>query len=188
MTEARNDQQDEHEDGPPYPTFNERKIQNNKAPIFSRAYQRLMWPIQGEFPSAISVMTENTPQPLFNPETGEWHEIASQSITNIKVSSLEASLENLDSWERQWERMHMEHADPAYDECEFVTDSDLDDDERDWDEDSDTGILVHCCGEDRPFDKKGLTLEVRPSPENGFVTVKDYIGGKYLHLYVSKRA
>jgi hypothetical protein len=85
----------------------------------------------------------------------------------------------------------MEHADPAYDECEFVTYGDLDNDVRpfaeepmredwtwSWDESSDTEILVHCCGEDRPLGKKGLTLEVRPSPGNDFVTVKDYVGGK----------
>jgi hypothetical protein len=185
MAEARSDQQD----GPPYPTFNERKIENNKAPIFSGAYERLIWPVRGEFPSAISVMTEprrNDPQPLFNPATGEWHEISSQSITNLKVSSLEASLVNLDSWERQWERIHMEHADPSYDECEFVINGDLDDDERDWDEDPDTEILVHCCGEDRPFDKKGFTLEVHSSSGNDYVTVKDYIGGKCLHSCTSR--
>ncbi|CAD0107891.1 unnamed protein product [Aureobasidium uvarum] len=192
MAETQNTQQDE--DSPPYPTFNERKIEDNKRPYFSAAFKRLIWPVRGEFPSAISVMPEphrniGTPQPLFNPETGEWHEITSQSITDTKVSHLEASLANLDSWERNWERVHMEHADPEYDECEFVTYGDLDNDERpfageperedgtwSWDESSDTEILVHCCGEDRPLGKEGLTLEVRPSSENNFVTVKDYVG------------
>ena len=85
----------------------------------------------------------------------------------------------------------MEHADPAYDECEFVTYGDLNNDVRpfakeperqdgtwSWDEPSDTEILVRCCGEDRPLGKKGLTLEVHPSPGNDFVTVKDYVGGE----------
>ncbi|KEQ95631.1 hypothetical protein AUEXF2481DRAFT_39481 [Aureobasidium subglaciale EXF-2481] len=191
MAKAQNTR---NEDGPPYPTFNERKTENNKAPTFSAAYERLIWPIRGEFPSAISVMTEphrntGTLRPLFNIETGDWHEIASQAITNTKVSYLEASLVNLDSWDRKWEQQHMEHADPAYDECEFVTYGDLDNDVRpfaedpmredgtwSWDEPSDTEILIYCCNEDRPLGKKGLTLEVRPSPENDFVTVKDYVG------------
>jgi hypothetical protein len=133
MADAQHVQQDA--DGPPYPTFSERRYENGKAPIFSGAYERLIWPIRGEFPSAIAVMpvphrNTGTPEPFFNPETGEWHAIASQSITNTKVSSLEASLSNLDSWDRTWERKHMEHADPAYDECEFVTYGDLNNDVR----------------------------------------------------------
>jgi hypothetical protein len=193
MAETRDARQDE--DGPPYPTFDERRIEGNR-PVFSGAYERLIWPVRDEFLSAISVMTgphrdTGTPRPLFDTETGEWHEIASQSITNAKVSSLEASLVNLDSWDRKWERMHMEHADPAYDECEFVTYGDLDNDVRpwaeepmredgtwSWDESSDTEILVHCCGEDRPLGKTGLTLKIRASPGNDFVTVKDYVGGE----------
>ena len=192
MPETRNTQQDE--DGPPYPTYSERRFEDNKRPYFSTAFERLIWPVRGEFPSAISVMIGpqqniGTPQPLFNPETGEWHEIASQSITNTKVSHLEASLADLDFWDRTWERFHMEHADPAFDECEFVTYDDLDNDVRpfaqeperedgtwSWDERSDTEILIHCCDEDRPLGKQGLTLEVRPSPGNDFVTVKDYVG------------
>jgi hypothetical protein len=89
----------------------------------------------------------------------------------------------------------MEHADPAYDECEYVTYGDLNNDERpfaqeperqdgtwSWDEPSDTEILVRCCGEDRPLGKRGLTLDVRPSPGNDFVTVKDYVGGEFWSL------
>lgn len=194
MAEARSVRQDE--DGLPYPTFSERRYENEKAPIFSGAYERLIWPVRGEFPSAITVMSEphrdtGTPEPLFNPKNGEWHEIASKSITNAKVSSLGASLLNLDSWDRNWERKHMEHADSAYSECEFVTHGDLNNDVRpfaeeperrdgtwSWDEPSDTEILVRCCGEDRPLGKIGLTLEVHPLPGNDFVTVKDYVGGE----------
>jgi hypothetical protein len=200
MSDARIVRQDE--DGPPYPTFNERRYENEKAPLFSRAYERFVWPIRGEFPSAITVMPEphrntGTPEPLFNPETGEWHEVASQSITATKVSYLQALLLNLDSWDRNWERKHMEHADPAYDECEFVSYGDLDhgvrpfaeEPERQdgtwgWDEPSDTEILIRCCGEDRPLGKRGLTLEVRPSPGNDFVTAKDYVGGEWSHRCV----
>ena len=194
MAEARDVRRNE--DATPYPAFNERRSANEKAPIFLGAYERLVWPIRGEFPSAITVMSEShcntgTPEPFYNPETGEWHAIASQSITNTKVSCVEASLSNLDSWDRNWERKHMEHADPAYDECEFVTYGDLNNDVRpfaeeperqggtwSWDEPSDTEILVRCCDEDRPLGRKGLTLEVRPSPGNDFVTVKDYVGGE----------
>jgi hypothetical protein len=91
----------------------------------------------------------------------------------------------------------MEHADPAYDECEFVSYGDLDhgvrpfaeEPERQdgtwgWDEPSDTEILIRCCGEDRPLGKRGLTLEVRPSPGNDFVTAKDYVGGEWSHRCV----
>ncbi|KEQ62596.1 uncharacterized protein M437DRAFT_49717 [Aureobasidium melanogenum CBS 110374] len=199
MAEARNAQKDE-DDKPPYPTFMERWIENSRAPRFAAAFGRLIWPIQGEFPSTISVMAEphqdtGTLQPLFDSETGEWHKIASQSITDSKVSYIEASVVNLDNWDRRWERLHMEHADPAYDECKFVTYGDLDngirpfaeDPEREdgtwsWDERSDTEILVHCCDEDRPLDKQYLTLKVRPSLGNDFVTVKDYVGAVHSWL------
>jgi hypothetical protein len=207
MADARKVQKND-EDRPPYLSFDESRYANGKAPLFSGAYERLIWPLRGEFPSAISVMVEahrntGTPETFFNPETGKWHEVASQSITNPKVSHLEASLSNLDAWDRTWERKHMEHADPAYDECEYVTYGDLSNDERpfvqeperqdgtwSWDEPSDTEILVRCCGEDRPLGKTGLTLEVCPSPENDFVTIRDYVGGELVVFGVctSKRA
>jgi hypothetical protein len=160
----------------------------------------LIWPITGEFPFAISVMKvrrRNTgdAEPLFNPATGEWHEIASHSITRKKVSAIEASVRNLDEWSYDWEDYHMEHADPENPECEYITYGDLSDDDRpfaanpmredwtwDWEEDSDKEFLVRCCGEDRPLGKAGRTLEVRPSEGNDFVTIKDYVGGKSVAL------
>jgi hypothetical protein len=180
-----------------YPTYLERHLEG-KRPMFSQAYERLIWPIRGDFPSVIQVMPGprrniGTPESLFNLETGEWHEIASQSITDPAVSHLEASLTNLECWDRRWERKHMDHADPADAECEFVTYGELNNDVRpfaqdidredgtlSWDELEDKEILVHCCGEERPLGGWDVTLEVRPSPENEFVTVKDYVSGEYI--------
>jgi hypothetical protein len=184
------------DDGPPYPTFTELRIAGERVPVFSAAFERLIWPIRGEFPSAISVMEGNLDnpgniEPLFNSETGEWHAIASEPTTTRKVSGLEASLTNLDSWGPKWEREHEEHADPTWEGCRYVTYGDLDNDVRpfaaeperedgtwSWDEASDTEFLIYCCGQDRPLGKAGLRLEVRPSPGNDFVTIKDYVGGK----------
>jgi hypothetical protein len=42
MAETQNAEQVE--DGPPYPSFDERKFQDNKRPYFSAAYERLIWP------------------------------------------------------------------------------------------------------------------------------------------------
>jgi hypothetical protein len=36
-----------------------------------------------------------------------------------RLSCFEASFENLDSWDRGWERKYVEHADAAHEECEF---------------------------------------------------------------------
>lgn len=185
-------------DRPPYPTFTELKIRGERVPEFSAAYERLIWPVTGNlpFPSAISVMEGNIRnpgriEPLLNTETGEWHEIASQPITERKVSGLAASLQNLETWGRRWARYHEEHADPARDGCEYVTYGDLDNDVRpwaqeperedgtwSWDEASDTEILVRCCGQDRPMGLEGLTLDVRPTLGHDFVTIKDYVGGE----------
>jgi hypothetical protein len=186
MADARHD-----EDGPPYLTFTELRIAGERVPLFSEAYERLTWPISGEFPSAISVVGGTHVEPLFNSATGEWHDIASHPITRKRVSGLEASLTNLESWDRKWERLHEEHADPAWEGCEYVTYGDLNNDVRpfaveperedgtwSWDEPSDKEILVRCCGEERPLGKKGLMLEVRPSPGNDFITIKDYVGGE----------
>lgn len=197
MGDAQTTQQAE--DGPPFPTYAERKVQDGRAPRITEAYRRLIWPISGEFPSAILVMKEpqkNTgdAEPLFNPETGEWHEIASHSITKKKVSAIKASLYNLDAWSTMWGEFHMEHADPEDPQCEYITYDDLSDDDRPfaenpmredgtwngWEEDSDTEFLVRCCGEDRPLNKAGRKIEVRPSEGNDFVTVKDYVGGEFV--------
>lgn len=85
----------------------------------------------------------------------------------------------------------MDHADPAYDECEFVTYGDLDNDVRpfaqdidredgtlSWDEPEDKEILVYCGGEERPLGGWDVALEVRAGPGNEFVTVGDYVSGK----------
>lgn len=186
------------EDGPPFPTFLERKVQDGIQTFISRSYQRLIWPLTGEFPSAISVMKKphqdtGDEEPFFNPETGERHEIASHSITKKKVSAIEAHLWNLDAWSMLWEEEHIEHADPANPKCEYITYGDLDDDDRpwaenpmredwtwSWEEDSDKEFLIRCCGKDRPLGKAGRRLEVRPSEGNDFVTIKDYVGGEFV--------
>jgi hypothetical protein len=189
------------EDRPPFPTYAEFEEQDGRPPDISEAYQRLIWPITGDFPSAILVMKEpqkNTgdAEPFFNPETGEWHEIASHSITSEKVSAIEASVYNLEAWSTVWGDYHMEHANPENPQCEYVTYGDLSDDERPfaenpmredwtwngWEEDSDTEFLSRCCGQDRPIGKVGRTLEVRPSEGNDFVSIKDYVGGEFIAL------
>lgn len=186
----------QNEDGPPYPTYNERKAKDRKPPLFERPFERLIWPIRGDFPFAIFVMKEpyqnvGDPEPLFNTETGEWHEIATQSITDKKISFVEASLENLNEYDDYWMEFHMEHAEHGDGNCESVAYGDLSDDlrggvpdeereEGSWrrDETSNKEILIRCCDEDRPLDKTNLSVEVRPSPGNDFITVRDYVGSE----------
>lgn len=83
---------------------------------------------------------------------------------------------------------HRDHAGGEFDP-EYVTYRDLSDEDRpfandpkedgSWEEDSDTEFLVKCCGEDRPLRKRGIKLVVTHSAGNRFVTVHDYVSGKY---------
>jgi hypothetical protein len=172
-------------DGPPYRSFKELRRDEVRV-LFSPAAKRLFWPLEGVFPTAISVM--KTPrsadelEPFFQPDTGgngsgTWHE-----ISHLPVYDLE-------QWEFDWMAWHKDHDGPEFDR-EYVTYGDLDDEVRpyanepkedgSWEEDSDTEFLVKCCGDDRPLRKRGLKLVVTPSEgSESFVTVRDYVSGKF---------
>lgn len=163
---------------------------------FTPAVKRLFWPLDGVFPTAISVMkTPRRPEdlePYFQSDaggdgSGMWHEISQLPLTEPKVSSIEASVYDLDQWESDWVAWHENHTGDEF-EQEYVTYGDLSDEDRpyakeqkedlSWEEDSDTEFLVYCCGEDRPLRKRGIKLLVTPSAGNYFVTVHDYLSGK----------
>lgn len=191
MVAAHSSQPDE----PPYPSFE--KLRSNKERVlFSPAAKRLYWPLEGVFPSAISVMrtarSVGELEPFFRPDTshsgsGIWHEISTLPLTDPKVSSVEASLRDLDQWESDWLAWHSDHTAPEFD-AEYITYGDLGDEDRpyatepnedgSWEEDSDAEFLIRCCGDDRPLRKIGLKIKVAPSSGNNFVTVHDYVSGK----------
>lgn len=180
-------------DAGPYRSFRELRDDPNAAVVFSRAAKRLFWPLDGVFPTALSVMmtprSADDLEPYFqqNPAGGIWHEIAQLSLTEPKVSSVEVSVYDLEQWESDWVAWHGHHegepADPKY-----ATYGDLSDDDRpyakelkedgSWEEDSDTEFLVRCCGQDRPLGKRGKKLVVTPAAGGHFVTVHDYVSGE----------
>lgn len=181
------------DDGPPYHSFKELRNDPNVAVVFSPAAKRLFWPLDGVFPTALSVM--KTPhsadylEPYFQqtPGGGIWHETAQLPLTDPKVSSVEASVYDLEQWESHWVAWHGHHeGEPA--NPEYVTYGDLSDEDRpyakepkedgSWEEDSDTEFLVRCCGQDRPLRKRGRKLAVTPAAGRDFVTVNDYISGE----------
>lgn len=184
---------DQSDEGPPYRSFKELRDDPNVAIVFSQAAKRLFWPLDGVFPTTISVMktprSANDLEPYFQQtlEGGIWHEIAQQPLTEPKVSSIEASVYDLEQWESDWVEWHGHHegelADP-----EFVTYGDLQDEDRpfakeqkedgSWEEDSDTEFLIRCCGQDRPLRKRGQKLLVTPAAGSHFVTVHDYVSGE----------
>ncbi|KAI9643834.1 hypothetical protein NHQ30_007185 [Ciborinia camelliae] len=160
--------------------------------LFSPATKRLFWPLDGVFPTSISVMkTPRSPddlEPYFQPNIGGrgspiWHEISRLPLTEPKVSSIEASVYDLNQWEFDWVAWHRDHAGGELNP-EYATYGDLSDKDRPyannkkkdgrW-EDSDTEFLLKCCGEDRPLGKRGIKLVVTPSAGNHFVTVHDYV-------------
>ncbi|EAA30161.2 hypothetical protein GE21DRAFT_5408 [Neurospora crassa] len=162
---------------------------------------RLVWEFKGTFPSAISVMSNDSGaqghlEPFFkpadatddqNPEntsTGTYHPIALLPMTDPPASLMTVASVDLDSWEKNWVESHEWHSQVH---GEFVTYGDLDDDIRpwlddpkeedpyNWEADSDTEFLIKCCGEDRPVRTWGRRLKVTPGGAGGFVTIRDYI-------------
>ncbi|KJZ72720.1 hypothetical protein HIM_07912 [Hirsutella minnesotensis 3608] len=98
--------------------------------LLSAAFKRLCWPLQGAFPSAMSVMrtARNSAEldPFFQPDgSGTWHEISSLPMTNRKVSSIGTLIWDLDQWEFDWVVAHREYA-----AAEYVPYGDLSDEDR----------------------------------------------------------
>lgn len=93
------------DEGPPYRSFNELQYNPTVAVYFSPAAKRLFWPLDGVFPTALSVM--KTPrsaddlEPYFQQtlDGGIWHKIAQLPMTKPKVSSVEVSVYDLEQWE-----------------------------------------------------------------------------------------
>ena len=188
------------EGAPPYPSFNQLRADRARA-LFSPAARRLYWPLADDYPSVISVMRTSRYDGQLDPfyqhgqgdsSSGTWHEIASLPLTEPKVSSIEATLRDLDQWESDWVAWHGEHSAPEFNP-EYVMYGDLSDEDRpygnepnedgSWEVDSDTEFLVRCCGQDRPLRKRGLKIEVTSSTGNSFVTVRDYVSGKSTTLH-----
>lgn len=179
----------------PHRSFKELRSDPAVAVVFSPAAKRLVWPLDGVFPTALSVM--QTPrsaddlEPYFQQTLGgggTWHEIAQLPLTEPEVSSVEASVYDLERWESDWVAWHGYHEGEPGAGPEYVTYGDLSDEDRpyatepkedgSWEEDSDTEFLVRCCGQDRPLRKRGRTLVVTPAAGGHFVTVHDYVSGE----------
>ncbi|KAI7775117.1 LysM domain-containing protein [Diaporthe eres] len=157
------------DEGPPYRSFNELQYNPTVGVYFSPAAKRLFWPLDGVFPTALSVM--KTPrsaddlEPYFQqtPGGGICHEIAQLPMTKPKVLSIEVSIYDLEQWEWNW----VNDEDRPY-AAEAKEDGS-------WEDSSDTEFLIRCCGEDRPLRKRGQKLVVTPAASGYFVTVHDYV-------------
>jgi hypothetical protein len=180
-------------DEPPYPSYEERK-RNGEGVAFVDAIDRVYWPMEGSFPSNIAVLKEcrgmqQPLEPFFRPdigsdETGTWHEIALLSTITKKVSSIDASIREFDTWLSDWMHYHECHKEAVYvpwddlpkEDRPYVSEADEDDENgyQPWEEDH----IVRCCGEDLPRIDLPKTLTVRPSDGVDFVTVRDFVGGK----------
>lgn len=146
-------------------------------------------------------------EPLCDPETGKWHPIADSPITEPRVSSVKVSIHELDNWEDTWCERHWDHSEPHLPDTDLdhhdrgevlwsITEeyrrkfldgsegatgsgSDGGDDENDSDDDEieDGAVLLRCCGEDRPRDKKASIVVTASDtgPDAGYVTIRDYV-------------
>ncbi|GKT52005.1 uncharacterized protein ColSpa_12186 [Colletotrichum spaethianum] len=175
------------DEGPPYRSFKELRGDPTVAVVFSAAAKRLFWPLDGVFPTALSVMkttrSADDLEPYFQQTLGGgiWHEIAQLPLTEPKVSSVEASVYDLEQWEFNWVAWHAHH------EGSRLTRnmSQLKEDGS-WEEDSDTEFLIRCCGQDRPLRKRGQKLVVTPAAGGHFVTVHDYVSGLRPDILLAK--
>lgn len=178
----------------PYPSFEEYR-ENRKGVAATDNARRIYWPLQGDFPSKMAYMKRegrnrrlnslDDMEPLYEPETDTWHEIALQPLTTRKVSSITVGIRELNEWDGRWEAFHEECSES---QKEYVTYGDLDDETRpyrmdgaedgNWEEDSDTEFLIACCGKERPIGKGWKSIQVVPSEGQDFVTVKDYLSSK----------
>lgn len=86
----------------PYHFLKELRGDPSAPVVLSTAAKRLFWPLDGAFPSALSVMkTPRSADDLDSyfqqtPEGVIWHEIAQQSLTEPRISSVEASVHDLE--------------------------------------------------------------------------------------------
>ncbi|KAL5327698.1 hypothetical protein ACEPPN_005401 [Leptodophora sp. 'Broadleaf-Isolate-01'] len=100
----------------------------------------LIWPLTGPLDSA-AILTKQgptAPEPYYNVTTGQYHTLATSSLTELKISSTTVRASELE--------LHAQHSDPDAD------DNGPDVEWRaipDWDPDVDDGEmqLVKCCGE-----------------------------------------
>ncbi|KAF2271268.1 uncharacterized protein EI97DRAFT_364717, partial [Westerdykella ornata] len=141
--------------------------------------QRLYWPVEGSWETAIRVMqhVHYDPSVPLGPYLHQETAILQSPLTEPKISSVTVRVQQLECWEDEWMEVHGEHDDPGEDgigECGNAVFGPLDD----YDPDSDgEGLskfvhLLRCCGADRPRKKKA-SLVVKASGE--YLTIHDYV-------------
>lgn len=131
--------------------------------------KRLRWVLDGPLTTAITVLWEPChdprtppPEPYCTSNQGDdttWHAVSKAPYTDPKVSSVTASVSQIDDWEDLWREQHLGCADPP-------------DGEDGDDEDDNYDFPSECCGEQRPHPEE-MTLVVKASRK--FVTVHDFV-------------
>lgn len=163
-----------------YPTFEELFSRDvNPYPTLNAV--RLVWSFSGgSLETSLSVMASayNTDvlEPYFQPTAGggSWHVISQSPLTQPPVSSVVATVDDLEIWESDWMDFHRNHSDPdVHSESEDLHYGDLPD--YNPEEDEEPPHLLVCCGTDRPRHKAGGVLVTPSASGQGFVTVHDYV-------------
>jgi hypothetical protein len=162
--------------------------------------QRILWPLDSRpLRDAISVMAStNNPdvlEPYYNEDTGKWHEISKLPLKVPKVSSIEVSVDELESWESDWLECHEDHflpdeeAEPGMLEWEVLErpkHSDGGVEEDDVHQESELRVLK-CCGSSRPIGKDAKLLVTPDSDGDGFVTLRDYLSAVHPWLMAPRQ-
>jgi hypothetical protein len=146
----------------------------------------LIWDLNGPLASALSIKQgDSEPEPYWSNDLGQWHHLATSSLTEPRISSITVRVDVLEQWYDNWFEDHRYHSDPPDSDTsiEFAGGGNgVWQVRADWDpetdEDEDEGEkydLVKCCGEMPPRDKNA-SLTVLPAKDGqGFVTLHDYL-------------
>ncbi|RDW73470.1 hypothetical protein BP6252_07377 [Coleophoma cylindrospora] len=143
----------------------------------------LNWYLSGPLTTAISIKQgDNAPEPYWNNDLGQWHHLATSSLTEPRISSITVRVDALEQWYYNWFEDHRCHSDPpdADTPIELAgSGNGVWQVKADWnlevDDEWNKYDLFKCCGEMPPRDKNA-SLAVLPAKDGqGFVTLHDYL-------------
>ncbi|KAK4032100.1 hypothetical protein C8A01DRAFT_41457 [Parachaetomium inaequale] len=121
----------------------------------------LRWFLSGPLSTQIKVLSSvvdaESLQTPYQTDSTSFHPISACPISDPPVSSITVTADVLNGWAGDWEDAHHNH---THGRGDFATQPDG------------TGLLMRCCGEDRPGPGPSLTVA---ASRQEFVTIHDFV-------------
>ena len=95
---------------PTYPSIQE--LRDAQGWISEHPGLGLIWQLNGDISTAISIKQGQNPPEPYCTNTDPWHALATSSLTEPKIPSIEAQVWELQNWEDNWYDRHCQHSDP----------------------------------------------------------------------------